>query len=75
MAIWSFDSTNIKGIDYRPELKILLVYFNNGAVYEYQGVDAEMNRKFRDAPSPGKFYHSQIKGKYEGRRLDDQSED
>jgi hypothetical protein len=69
--LFTFESTNIKGIDYRSDLKILIVYFVKGAVWEYSEVPPAVNQAFRDSSSPGKFYAAEFKGKYEGRRIDD----
>lgn len=75
MALWTFDSTNIKGIEYRKELRILVVHFLKNGVWEYTDVPPEVNQSFRDSPSPGKFYAAEIKGKFAGRKIDDPTED
>lgn len=73
--MWEFDSTNIRGIEYRKELRILVVHFLKNGVWEYVDVPPEVNQAFRDSPSPGKFYAAQIKGKFAGRKIDNSTED
>lgn len=75
MAIWTLDSTNLKGIEYRKELSILVIYFVRGPVWEYIDVPESVYLAFRDAPSPGKFYANEIKGRFAGRKIDDQTKD
>jgi hypothetical protein len=75
MALWTLDSSNLKGIEYLPELRILLVVFVKGAVWEYGDVPDAVYREFRDAPSPGKFYASRIKGQYPARKVEDNATD
>jgi hypothetical protein len=76
MAKWTFDSTNIRSIEYIKDLKILIVEFvRDGARWEYIDLPPEVNQAFRDSPSPGKFYAAEIKGKFIGRRIDDPTED
>lgn len=76
MAKWTFDSELIAAIDYIPELQILIVYFKKGGVFEYSNIPPAMNQEFRDAPSPGKFYHQHIRGNpdYMGRKIEDVAE-
>lgn len=72
MAIWTLDSTNLKGIEYRKGLDILVIYFKQkAAIWEYSSVPESVYLAFRDAPSPGKFYAAEVKGKFVGRKIDD----
>ena len=76
MEKWTFDSTSISAIKYFPEIQILIIFFVSGTVYEYYPISPELYQEFRDAPSPGTFYHQRIKGNpdFTGRKIDDVSE-
>ena len=70
MPLWTLHSSNLKGIDYLDEGGLLFVHFLKGQVWEYSGVPRSVYLAFRDAPSAGKFYAAEIKGKYTGRLVD-----
>lgn len=62
-------SSNIKGAVYDTESKNLLIEFNNGAKYEYEGVPHQIYTKFRMAKSQGSFFNSDISKKYKYKKL------
>lgn len=55
-------SSNIKGLDYKGTT--LTIYYNNGRIYEYYDVKQEVYDAFLNSESKGKFYWSNIHGKY-----------
>lgn len=59
-------SSNIKSIGYDPSSKTLEVEFSAGTVYEFPGVSADVWAAFQSAGSAGRFFASEIKGKYTG---------
>lgn len=59
------ESTNLSQADFDPMMNTLTIGFVNGTVYEYYGVPEETYQNLLDASSPGKFFLSQIKGKYD----------
>lgn len=69
-----YTSSNIKYSecdDKEGELKVLRVVFNNGAQYEYTGVDVNQYLLFREDSSQGKALNKYIKGNnYEYKKLD-----
>ena len=69
-----FASSNIKYcecLDKENSLKTLKVVFNNGAQYEYYGVDVTQYLMFRNAESQGKALNEFIKSKgYEYKKLE-----
>lgn len=69
-----FKSSNIcysECLDPDNDLKTLKVVFNNGAQYQYNGVDSTNYILFRDAESQGKALNQYIKGKnYEYEKLE-----
>lgn len=57
-------SSNIKSATYNTETSLLTIVFNNGSIYEYEGVPWELFTKFRMADSQGAFLNANIKNKY-----------
>lgn len=57
-------SSNIKSATYNTETSLLTVVFNNGSIYEYEGVPWELFTKFRMADSQGAFLNANVKNKY-----------
>lgn len=72
--VW-YQSSNVKYsecVDKNGELKTLRVVFNNGAQYEYAGVDVNQYLMFREDLSQGKALNKYIKGnEYEYTKLED----
>jgi len=62
-------STNIKSVEYNTDAKELIVEFSAGAKYAYTNVPNEVYSKLLLAESKGKFVNSEVKGKFEYRRL------
>jgi hypothetical protein len=58
-------SSMITEVEYDYRLLVLSVVFHNGTKYEYLGVPAETYRGWTKAESAGRFFHEQIKGRYE----------
>ena len=46
--------------------------FSGGATYEYAGVPATEYQAFLSAPSAGKHFSANIKGKYTAKKLEEQ---
>lgn len=61
-------SSNITSATYDADSGILTITFNSGGTYEYHGVPQHLADEFATAASPGKFFHANIKGKYEAGR-------
>lgn len=57
-------SSMINSIGHDPDNEILEVEFNNGAIYQYQGVDADKHAELMDGDSVGQTFNSIIKNKY-----------
>lgn len=62
-------STNIKTAIYNTETSLLTIVFNNGSIYEYEGVPWELFTKFRMSDSQGSFLNSNIKTKYKFKKV------
>ena len=61
----SSDSSLIREASYDPFMKVLTVDFRNGGKYEYIEVPEEVYTQLCEAPSAGKFFHINIKNKFE----------
>lgn len=72
-AMQPVNSSMAKAIGYDRTAQTLQVEFNNGSIYEYAGVEQETWESLQTADSIGKFYNSQIKGKYQCDRPDETS--
>jgi hypothetical protein len=63
------ESSNIFAIGYDTDKSELHIKFNTGAEYAYFGVAKDTFDNLMDAPSKGKFFAAEIKGKYEYRMV------
>lgn len=57
-------SSNVGAIGYEASTATLEVEFNNGSVYQYQGVPQEVYESLMQADSKGTFLNSRVKGNY-----------
>ncbi len=62
-------SSNLAEIGYNPQSQTLEIMFRNGAVYQYFDVPEHVFKELLDAASPGRYFHSAIKGSYRYARL------
>ncbi|TXH08992.1 MAG: KTSC domain-containing protein [Spirochaetes bacterium] len=62
------ESKTILRTQYDSLLCSLLVIFHNGSQYLYFSVPPEVHQSLLDSPSPGKFFHSNIRGKFRHER-------
>ena len=57
-------SSNIRKTEFDTESKELVVEFNNGLRYLYEGVPHQIYTQFRMSESQGKFFSSKIAKSY-----------
>jgi hypothetical protein len=62
--LYPIKSSNIKAVGYSPKWQILIIKFNNDAIYQYNEVPPEMYKDFMEADSKGKYFHKYIKPEY-----------
>lgn len=62
------ESSNILAIGYDQPSLNLFVTFKDGNTYRHMGVPEDLWLRFKDAESQGKFYHANIKGKFESEK-------
>lgn len=60
----SIESRLIKEVKYDPFMQVMTVYFWNGSEYEYIDVPEETYQELLQAESAGKYFHSQVRGKF-----------
>lgn len=63
-------SSNLLGIGYDLENKEVYVWFINGSVYVYRGVEEYVFEEFRTAPSHGSYLHRNFKNNYSYERIE-----
>lgn len=61
----SLESSLLKEVIYDPFLSVLSIHFKNGGVYDYLEVPEETYEELLKAPSSGKFFHLNIKPKFQ----------
>lgn len=58
-------SSHLQQYEYDEKTQTLVIQFTNGAIYSYSGVDPNSYFSFAQSASPGQYFHSKIKGKYD----------
>lgn len=62
-------SLNLSEIGYDPASETLEVMFHHGGVYQYYNVPFHVYEQLRNAPSIGKFFNAEIKGRFPEARV------
>jgi len=62
-------SSNIASIGYNAPTQQLAVEFKSGAIFHYDGVLLEVAQRFDEATSKGRFFITDIKGRYRAERM------
>lgn len=57
-------SSNVEAIHHDPTTSVLHIRYKGGAVYRYEGVNAEKHAALMGAKSVGGFVHANIKGQH-----------
>ncbi len=57
-------SSMIDAYDYDADMGVLHVRFANGQVYSYNDVPPQIAKGLAESQSPGRYFHSVIKGQY-----------
>jgi hypothetical protein len=60
-------SSHIERIGYDSDKNEMLVYWRNGRVSAYEGVDEQTANQAANAPSVGQFLHGEIKSYFKHR--------
>ena len=59
------NSSTIQKAEYDNLLDTLDIHFRSGGVYQYVGVPRSVFTELTQAESAGKYFHANVKGKYE----------
>ena len=62
-------SGNLAEVGYDPETETLEVMFRHGGVYQYYNLPLIIYERLMQADSLGKFFNSEIKGRYPEARV------
>ncbi len=62
-------SSEIEWIGYEHKRSMLQVEFIVGSIYQYDNVPEGVYKEFLSAPSHGRFFETNIKGKYSFRKI------
>ena len=63
------ESTALAAVGYSKRLRALELEFRNGAIYRYLDVAPGVHAALMAAPSKARFYHKNIRGKYQSRHV------
>lgn len=58
-------SSNLRSVGYDDSTSVLEVEFNSGGVYQYYNVPTAVYQGLMNAPSHGRYFHTQIKNAYQ----------
>lgn len=61
----SVESSLLKEVSYDPFMNTMSVHFKNGGIYDYLEVPEETYKELLQAPSVGKYFHINIKNKFQ----------
>ncbi len=62
-------SSNIRSAGYDPDAEIMEVEFENGSVYQYLSVPADVYDRFLQASSKGEFLNTHVKSRFRFRQV------
>lgn len=63
------NSSRIRAVGYDERGRTLEVELNDGSVYQFSGVSAEVHRRMMASPSIASFYQDRIEEDYSRKRL------
>ena len=69
MNLIPVSSSSIAAIGYDPDAMILRIAFHAGGVYDYHAVPEFIAHQLMAAPSKGKYYATNIKGRFNPIRI------
>lgn len=58
------NSSNVEAIGYDEDSQTVRVWFLNGSIYDYSGVNSVEYNALKVAPSVGSYLHRNFKGQY-----------
>jgi hypothetical protein len=62
-------SSNLRTVGYDPTTRTLEIEFQDGVIYQYDGVPPDVHAGLMQAPSHGSYFHRNIRDRYPYRRV------
>ena len=70
MGMWvDIDGSMLTRARFDEDARKMVIQFKNGAMYEYNDIDEDDFQAMVNSPSPGAYFHENIKGNYDDRRI------
>ena len=69
IPMFQVESSNIKAIGYHPGTRTLRIQFKGMATHDFKGPGPEVFSKFMASESKGRFFFTEIKGKYDSEKI------
>lgn len=63
------DSSNIEKVQYEDLTRDMKIFFKQGGAYNYKEVPLHIFEAFRTEPSAGKYFHREIRNKFECKKI------
>ncbi len=73
MILETVESDVIHAIGYDPEIQLLEIIFNDGRIYQYRGVPAEVFQGLKQADSKGRYFQENIRDEFQYWQFDAQA--
>ncbi len=73
MILETVESDVIHAIGYDPEIQLLEIIFNDGRIYQYRSVPAEVFQGLKQAESKGRYFQENIRGEFQYWQFDAQA--
>ncbi len=73
MQMIPVQSSNIKAAGH--EGSTLRIQYGNGTEYDFKGVSAEVFNRFMESDSKGRFFHKNIRGKFDSAKVEKDKDD
>lgn len=62
-------SSNLRGVAYDAETRVLEIEFRSGALWRYAEVQAPVVERLKKSTTPGTVFAREIRGKYKAERI------
>ena len=69
MILQKVNSSNLDLVGHDPITSEMIVRFKNGDIYRYENIKESVYKDMISAVSVGKFFNSNIRGKYEFKKI------
>ncbi len=63
------DSSHIHSLGFDSETGEMTVQFHSGGAYRYSGVEESTFNELLNHPSPGTYFHANVRGQYKHRKV------